>query len=43
MCGHRIDRRELAKLLAGTMGASLVSLAARASTVTALAVTCIDY
>ena len=42
-CGHAIDRRELAKLLAGTAGAGLLPFAVRASTVSALGVTCIDY
>jgi len=43
MCGCKIDRRELAKLLAGATGAVLMPGMARASTVTALSVTCIDY
>jgi hypothetical protein len=43
MCMHTLDRRALAKLLAGIAGASLVPFAVGAATVTALGVTCIDY
>jgi carbonic anhydrase len=43
MCECNIDRRALAKLIAGAAGASLLPGAAQAATVTALAVTCIDY
>src|SRR5471032_3425943 len=43
MCGCKIDRRTLAKLLAGAAGAGLLSTGAQAATVTALAITCIDY
>jgi carbonic anhydrase len=43
MCDCKIDRRALGKLLAGATGASLLPGAAEAATVTALAITCIDY
>jgi len=43
MCECKIDRRALGKLLAGAAGASALPGAAQAATVTALAVTCIDY
>jgi carbonic anhydrase len=43
MCGCKIDRRALAKLLAGAAGAAALPEAAQAATVTALAITCIDY
>lgn len=43
ICGHTIDRRDLAKLLAGVAGASLLPFTVRAASVSALAVTCIDY
>ncbi len=46
MCDRKIDRRTLGKLLAGAgilPGPALFSGAAHAATVTALAVTCIDY
>jgi carbonic anhydrase len=38
-----MDRRALGKLLAGGVGAGLLPGAAKAATVTALAITCIDY
>ena len=43
MCECKIDRRALGKLLAAAAGASALPGAAQAATVTALAVTCIDY
>ena len=43
MCECNIDRRSLAKLLAGATGAAALPGAAQAATVTALAITCIDY
>jgi carbonic anhydrase len=43
MCECKIDRRGLAKLLAGAAGAASFPGAANAATVTALAITCIDY
>jgi carbonic anhydrase len=43
MCDCKIDRRALGKLLAGVTGAGLLPGAAEAATVTALAITCIDY
>jgi hypothetical protein len=43
MCECKIDRRALAKLLAGAAGAGLLPPGAQAATVTALAITCIDY
>jgi hypothetical protein len=43
MCGCKIHRRDLAKLLAGAAGAAALPGAARAATVDALAITCIDY
>lgn len=43
MCGCKMDRRTLGKLLAGAAGASALPGAVQAATVTALAVTCIDY
>ena len=43
MCDCKIDRRALGRLLAGATGAAALPGAARAATVTALAVTCIDY
>ena len=43
MCECKIDRRALGKLLAAAAGASALPEAAQAATVTALAVTCIDY
>src|SRR5579864_4912778 len=43
MCECKIDRRALGKILAGVAGAGFLPQAARAATVTALAVTCIDY
>lgn len=42
MCDCKIDRRSLGKLLAGA-GAAALPGAAQAATVTALAITCIDY
>ena len=42
MCDCKLDRRELGKLLAGSAGAVALPGAARAATVTALAITCID-
>ena len=38
-----LDRRSLGKLMAGAAGAGLLPQAAQAATVTALAITCIDY
>jgi carbonic anhydrase len=43
MCECKIDRRALGKLLAAAAGASVLPGTAQAATVTALAVTCIDY
>ncbi len=44
MCNNcKIDRRTLGKLVAGAAGAGLLPRAADAATVTALAITCIDY
>ncbi len=43
MCDCKIDRRSLAKLLAGATGAAALPGAAQAATVTALGITCIDY
>ena len=43
MCECKIDRRNLAKLLAGAAGAAAIPGGTQAATVTALAVTCIDY
>jgi carbonic anhydrase len=43
MCECNIDRRALGKLLAGATGAAALPGTARAATVTALAITCIDY
>lgn len=43
MYGCRIHRRELGMMLVGIAGSSLMPRVARASTITALAVTCIDY
>ena len=43
MCECKFDRRALGKLLAAAAGASALPEAAQAATVTALAVTCIDY
>ena len=43
MCECNIDRRMLGKLLAGASGAAALPGAAEAATVTALAITCIDY
>lgn len=43
MCCRRMDRRDLARLLACAGGAILMPGRAHAATVTALAVTCIDY
>ncbi len=43
MCECKIDRRALAKLMAGAAGASVLPSAAKAATVSALAITCIDY
>jgi len=42
-CKIAIDRRALGKFLAAATGASLLPEAAGAATVTALAITCIDY
>ena len=38
-----VQRRDLAKLLAGAAGAAVLPGAVQAATVTALAITCIDY
>ncbi len=43
MCDCKMDRRALGKLLAGATGAAALPGAAKAATVTALAITCIDY
>ena len=43
MCDCKIDRRALGRLLAGAGGASLLPGVAKAATVTALGITCIDY
>ena len=43
MCKCKIDRRDLAKLLAGAAGVAALPGAAQAATVDALAITCIDY
>ena len=43
MCGCRMDRRELGRLLAGAGSVVLAPGLAHAATVTALGVTCIDY
>src|ERR1700760_5013659 len=43
MCECNIDRRGLARLLAGAAGAAAAGGTAEAATVTALAITCIDY
>jgi carbonic anhydrase len=43
MCNCQIDRRSLAKLMAGAGSAAMLPRAADAATVTALAITCIDY
>jgi carbonic anhydrase len=43
MCECKIDRRALGKLLAAAASASALPGTAQAATVTALAVTCIDY
>jgi len=43
MCDCNIDRRSLAKLLAGAAGAAALPGTAQAATVTTLAITCIDY
>ena len=43
MCECKIDRRALAKLLAGATGAAALPGTAQAATVTALAITCIDF
>jgi carbonic anhydrase len=43
MCECKIDRRALGKLVAAATGASLLPEAAEAASVTALAITCIDY
>jgi carbonic anhydrase len=44
MCNNcKIDRRSLGKLMAGAAGAGVLPRSAAAATVTALAITCIDY
>ena len=43
MCDCKLDRRGLAKLLAGAAGAGVLPGAAKAATVSTLAITCIDY
>ncbi len=43
MCECKIDRRSLAKLMTGAAGAAALPGTAKAATVTALAITCIDY
>lgn len=43
MCNCKLDRRALAKLLAGAVGAAALPGAAEAADVTALGITCIDY
>lgn len=43
MCDCRLDRRALGKFLAGATGAVALGGKAEAATVTALAITCIDY
>src|SRR5580658_9728595 len=43
MCNCKINRRSLGKLMAGAAGAAALPKAANAATVTALAITCIDY
>jgi hypothetical protein len=43
MCNCKINRRSLGKLMAGAAGAAALPRAANAATVTALAITCIDY
>jgi carbonic anhydrase len=43
MCECEIERRMLGKLIVGAASASLLPAAAEAATVTALAITCIDY
>lgn len=43
MCNCKLDRRALGRLLAGAGTAATLSATAQAATVTALAITCIDY
>ena len=43
MCDCKVDRRGVAKLLAGAAGAGVLPCAANAATVSTLAITCIDY
>ena len=43
MCDCKIDRRALAKLLAGAVGVAALPGAAKAADITALGITCIDY
>jgi len=43
MCECKIDRRALGKLVAAATGASLLPKTAEAASITALAITCIDY
>jgi carbonic anhydrase len=43
MCDCKLDRRALGKLMAGAVGAAALPGAAKAASVTALGITCIDY